>query len=69
MQLRSFRISVMLQGVPEIVGPSKRQADACCRASIQWHVRSLHTSFGPACGQKLLKCFHRDIGGLGRRRM
>ena len=31
MQLRSSRISKMLQGVPEIVGPSKRQADVCCR--------------------------------------
>ena len=66
MQLRSSRISMMLQGVPEIVGPSKRQADVCRRPCVHWHMRSLHTPFGPACGDRsCAHAFQRGVGQLG----
>ena len=52
MQLRSSRISMMLQGWPEIVGPTKRKADVCCKSGVHWHARSLHTSLGSVCGDR-----------------
>ena len=70
MQLRSSGISTMLQGPPEIVGPLKRQADVCCRAGIQWHVKSLHKSIGPACEYRSCTfAFIEAYDSLGRRRM
>ena len=66
MQLRSSRISMMLQGVPEIVGPSKRQADVRRRPCVHWHMRSLHTPFRPACGDRSCAlAFERGVGQLG----
>ena len=43
MQLRRSRIFTMLQGLPEIVGSKKRQADVCCRPCVPRHVRSFYT--------------------------
>ena len=66
MQLRSSRISVMLQGRPEIVWPSKRQADLRFITYVHWHVKCLHTSLGLTCRDRELRsCLSRDIRQLG----
>ena len=45
----SSRIFIILQALPEIVGPSKRQADLCCLLCVHWHVECLETSLGLTC--------------------
>ena len=68
MQLRSSRISMMVQGKPEIVGPSKRQADLRISFCVHWHVKGFHTSLGLTCRDRELRsCLIRNIRQLGRK--